>query len=108
MTERKKTERKPRARKPSVKMEAPWWDGLPPEIARDLEARGYRSREDALLFAGRLRFLGTSDYGRRTLFDPLHHERPWLRDGIPLRISLQTVNAVRAWLGVRMLEPGAP
>jgi hypothetical protein len=87
-------------RKPAPKADPPkpWWHGLSADTVQELQRRGYASRDDARLLAGRLRFAGSSAQARRLPYDPLHVERPWVHDGLVLRIPLAMVEEVRRWL----------
>jgi hypothetical protein len=88
------------ARKPKP---PPWWDGLGADTARELERMGYRSKADAMLFVTeKARFVGRN---RQMLFDPMHIDRPWLREGIPFRVSRAMYDEVRVWLGADLLRP---
>jgi hypothetical protein len=74
----------------------PWWHGLSADTARELERMGYHCKADAMLFVTeRARFVGRN---RQMLFDPLHIDRPWLREGIPFRVSRAMYDEVRVWL----------
>ena len=95
--EAKKTEDKP-VKPRAPKRIPPWWDGLRKEAAEELLQLGYRSREEAALFLNKPRFVNPSKRGQRTVYDPLHVERPWLGGGVPKRIPLALHSEVREWL----------
>ena len=103
-------EKKTRSKTATVKMppkpqpEA-WWHGLSAETAAELQRMGYRSKADAMLFVTqKARFVSRSARGRNLLFDPLHIERPWLRNGMPFRVTRQTYDEIREWLGADPLR----
>lgn len=101
--EKPKPARKPRTRKAAPQ---PWWHGLSDATADELRRRGYSSRDDALLCVNRrIRFAGKSRQKRLRPYDPLYQEHPWRNDGMPLRISLDVLNEVRAWLGAEPISP---
>lgn len=87
------------------KKPAPWWDGLSEATVRELRHRGYDSRDDVLVFLERPRFVNKSERGQRTVYDPLHLSRPWLNEGVPMRMPLDLFNEVRAWLGADPITP---
>jgi hypothetical protein len=88
------------ARKPKPE---PWWHGLSADTARELERMGYHCKADAMLFVTeKARFVGRN---RQMLFDPLHIDRPWLREGIPFRVSRAMYDEVRVWLEASPLRP---
>ena len=82
------------------------WEGLTDDTARELRHRGYQCRDDLLLFLDRPRFVNKSERGQRTVYDPLHLSRPWLNEGVPMRMPLDLFNQVRAWLGGDLVAPG--
>jgi len=91
--------KKPRGRKPKP---PPWWDGLSPETAQQLERMGYRCKADAMMFVReRARFVNRS---RKSLYDPMHMNRPWMREGMPFRVSRELYDEVRGWLGAEPLR----
>lgn len=99
---RQKTETVTRTRPAPRSKPKPWWDGLSRETARELERRGYHSKEDAMLFVTeRPRF--ANKRRRQTVYDPLHFDRPWLNNGNPLRVSREMYNEIRVWLGAKPL-----
>lgn len=86
----------------------PWWHGLNEKTAKELLRRGYKSRDDTMVFVDeRPIFMGKSELGRRALYDPLQAANPWLRGGLPpMRISLEMYNEVREWLGFDAISHG--
>ena len=111
MAQRKTTEAKtepkpPASRKPPESKPASLWDGLSADTVRELRHRGYQCRDDLLLFLERPRFVNKSERGQRTVYDPLHLSRPWLNEGVPMRMPLDLFNQVRAWLGGDWVAPG--
>ena len=74
----------------------PWWHGLSQATADELRRRGYQSKDDAMLLAGRLHYHGQSKRARQRAHDPFFLNRPWLS---PRMIPMSIVNEVREWLG---------
>ena len=84
-----------------------WWYGLKEETGKELEYRGYESKEDAMLFVSEpVEFVG-GIRGHRTPFDPIDKDRN-LGLGGGRRISLEVFNEVRVWLGFDPVEPPPP
>jgi hypothetical protein len=80
-----------------------WHHGLSKATADELTRRGYASREDAQAFVReRPRF--HNKRRRETLYDPRMFDRPWLRNGMPMRVSVSLYNEVRQWLGAPPVE----
>lgn len=95
----------PAARKTPPKPK-PWWDGLSDAAANELRRRGYKSREDAMLFIEMpMRFAGTSRPALEKPFDPIRMARPWMDDGMSPRIAIEIYNEVREWLGAGSIIP---